>query len=425
MKKTTAKLWMAWLMVLVLAVFSLAGCGQNGESSETADISTMAGTAESASAETAESVPADTSETEMTSAAETAGNQATAAWAGSMVFDHALKLEYAENFQADYYQDGYVLFTAGAEQQPYLVVPEGQSVPEGIPEEVTVLQMPLDRILLSSTGMCSLFSAIGALDHVKLVTTEADDWYINDVKNRMEDGSIQYTGEYDEPDFEQVTAENIQLVIETTMINGSPDVLEKYEELGIPTLVETSSQENHPLGRVEWVKLWGILCGMEEEAEAYFAEQKTMVESLAEEEKSDVSVAMFYASSSRGTCYVRNGGDYMAKMIELAGGNYLQEDLNPDESGTAKMSFEELYASIQDVDYIFYINLSDKYYSLADMTAGNELFGSCKAVQNGHVWYTSQDFIQSTAAIGSIIQDMHTIFTSDGTATTDHLIRME
>ena len=128
MKKTTAKLWMAWLMVLVLAVSSLAGCGQNGESSETADISTMAGTAESASAETAESSASETSETE------TAGSQATAAWSGSMVFDHALELAYAENFQADYYQDGYVLFTAGAEQQPYLVVPEGQSVPEGIPE---------------------------------------------------------------------------------------------------------------------------------------------------------------------------------------------------------------------------------------------------------------------------------------------------
>ena len=71
-----------------------------------------------------------------------------------------------------------------------------------------------------------------------------------------------------------ITANNIQLQVDTTMVNSYPEVLEKYTELGIPYIVETSSKEDHPLGRVEWVKLWGIICDMEEEANAYFEEQK-------------------------------------------------------------------------------------------------------------------------------------------------------
>ena len=209
------------------------------------------------------------------------------------------------------------------------------------------------------------------------------------------------------------------------MVNSYPEVLEKYTELGIPYIVETSSKEDHPLGRVEWVKLWGIICDMEEEANAYFEEQKAMVEKVTSAEKSDVSIAMFYTSSSSGKCYVRNGGDYMAKMIDLAGGQYNMADVNADQTGTSTVTFEDLYASIQDTEYIFFVSFSDKYTTLDEMIAGNELYASCKAVQNKHVWYTSPDFTQSTAAIGSIIQDMHDIIASGGTATTEHLIKME
>ena len=115
----------------------------------------------------------------------------------------------------------------------------------------------------------------------------------------------------------------------------------------------------------------------------------------------------------------------MAKMIDLAGGKYNLADLNPDKTGTSTVTFEELYASIQDTDYIFFVSFSDKYTTLDEMIAGNELYASCKAVKEQHVWYTSADFTQSTAAIGSIIKDMSDIIASGGTITTEHLIKME
>lgn len=65
------------------------------------------------------------------------------------------------------------------------------------------------------------------------------------------------------------------------MINHVPEVREKLEELGIPVLVDQSSYEPHPLGRTEWIKLYGALLGKEDEAERLFAEQAAYLDEAA------------------------------------------------------------------------------------------------------------------------------------------------
>lgn len=342
-----------------------------------------------------------------------------------LVLEGPMELEYAENFSVDLYKGGYRMIRGGSNDVQFLVVPEGMSVPADLDDGVKVLQMPIDNVYSGSSGMVSLIDAIGALDHVKLVATSLDDWYIDTVTERMNDGRITYSGSIKEPDYELMTANSIQLHVDTTMIDSYPEVLEKFSELGIPSLVEDSSKESHPLGRVEWVKLFGVLFGMEDEANAYFNEQKALVEAASTDESYGKTVAFGYIKSG-GDSYARNGGDYIAQMIGIAGGDYILADMEPDQGGNTKMSFEEWYAKFKDAEYLFYWNMSVKFYSIQEMIEYNPLFADFKAVQDGHVWVTSPDFTQSTAAIASIIQDMNTILSSeDGLVTTDHLIRLE
>ena len=54
------------------------------------------------------------------------------------------------------------------------------------------------------------------------------------------------------------------------MISHSPEVIEMLKDFGIPVMIEYSSYESHPLGRVEWIKFFGALVGKEEEAEKVF-----------------------------------------------------------------------------------------------------------------------------------------------------------
>lgn len=344
---------------------------------------------------------------------------------GKLVSEGMMELEYAENFSIECFKGGYRLIHAGTGGHQYLVVPEGMDVPTDLEDGVYVLQMPINRVYMASTGAMSLIDSIDALDHIPLTGTDVNGWYLPNVVAAMENGSIQFGGKYSEPDFELMTAHEIQLHVNTTMIDSKPEVLEKFEELGIPSLVEDSSKEGHPLARVEWVKLYGVLFGKEEEANAYFEEQKALVDG-ATSDPLGKTVAMGYISSDGTKCYARNGGDYYAQMIDLAGGSYVCADMEPESGGNSNMTFEEWYAKFKDADYLFYMNFAAKFYSVEEMIASNPLFADFKAVQNGTVWVTSPDFTQSTAAIASIVVDMNTILSSDDptNVTTDHLIKI-
>lgn len=343
---------------------------------------------------------------------------------GKLVSAGMLPLDYAQNFSVELFEGGYRMLTVGAGNTRFLVVPEGMPLPEALEPDVTVLQQPIERVYCASTSMTSIVDAIGGLDNIKLVSTDVSGWYLDNIAAAMENGSILYSGNYKEPDYELMTAQDIQLHIDTTMIDTVPEVLEKFHELGIPSLVETSSQESTPLGRVEWVKLLGVLFGMEAEANDYFAQQKALVEMATAPESSGKTVAMGYITST-GKCYARNGGDYLAREISIAGGEYICADMEPGKSGSTNMSFEDWYATIKDAEYLFYINYALGFSSIQEMIDYNPLFADFKSVQNGNVFITSKDFTQSTAAIGSIIADMHTIlFSEDPAVTTDHLIRI-
>ena len=173
-------------------------------------------------------------------------------------YDHSLELQYAQQFSVDYYQGGYALVEI-RETGTYLVVPPEADVPSGLDEGVTVLQQPLDRIYLAATSAMDLFRELDSLAAIRLSGTKAQDWYVEEARAAMEAGEILYAGKYSAPDYERIYAEGCDLAVESTMIYHTPEVKEQLEELGVPVLVERSSYEGHPLGRMEWLKLYGVL----------------------------------------------------------------------------------------------------------------------------------------------------------------------
>jgi iron complex transport system substrate-binding protein len=326
--------------------------------------------------------------------------------------ESSMELLYAENFSVDYYEGGYALITI-SDGSRYLVVPEDCDTPMGIDDDIIVLQQPIENIYLVATSAMCLFDALSSLDNISLSGTDADGWYVENAKKAMEDGDILYAGKYSQPDYELILANDCQLAIESTMINHSPDVKEKLETLGIPVLIEQSSFETNPLGRTEWIKLYAVLVDKEDVAESLFNEQVAYMESVSNLESTGKTVAYFYISSS-GAAVTRKSGDYVSKMIELAGGVYIFSDLGDSESATSTVTLEmeEFYATAKDADYIIYNSTIDGgVSSLDELIAKNELLKDFKAVQNGNVWCTSQNLYQETTQLGLMIQDIHKMLT--------------
>ncbi|MBR6404069.1 MAG: ABC transporter substrate-binding protein [Eubacterium sp.] len=331
-----------------------------------------------------------------------------------------LDLRYATQFSVDYYPDGYIHIHV-EDGNEYIIVPDGKEKKSFNISNVTFISKPVDDIYLAASSAMDLFLQLGCLDNIKACSTSAEDYSMQEVKDRIDNDIISYVGKYSAPDYEKVLNLGCDLSIESTMIYHSPEIKEQLEKLGIPVLVERSSYEEDPLGRLEWIRLYGIILGKEKEADQFFEEQCKAVEDLQKklenDKKTGKSVAFFYISAN-GYVNVRKPGDYLSKMIEMAGGSYALENLQLDEDNalsTININWEDFYREAKDADILIYNGTIDGgVNSLDELISKNELFKNFKAVKDGNVWSTDLNMFQETSKITEVVEDFYKVINEAG-----------
>lgn len=329
-------------------------------------------------------------------------------------YEDRMELDYAKEFAIDEYKDGYRLISI-SDGSRFLVVPEGKEAPDDLEADIMVLNQPVDHIYLAATAVMDMITSIDALDAIRLSGTKSSGWYIEEAKEAMEEGSILYAGKYSAPDYERIVSEGCRLAIENTMINHAPEVREKLEKFGIPVFLDYSSYETHPLGRVEWVKLYGVLLGKAEQAERAFDGEETAFEDAICGEPTGKTVAFFFITTN-GAVNVRKSSDYIPKMIELAGGTYVFDSLGDAQSRSSSvtMQMEEFYAAAQDADYLIYNSSIDgEVGSIDELLGKSSLLGDFKAVQEGNVFCTTKNLYQESMSIGTLTKDIHSMLTGE------------
>ena len=349
----------------------------------------------------------------------------TGAWSG-MTPVSRLEPEYARQFSIDYYEQGYKLITI-EESGRYLVIPEDRALPGGLPADITPLRQPLDCIYLVATAAMDLFRALDAIGNIRLSGTDAAGWYIPEAVAALESGDMLYAGKYSAPDYERILAEGCDLAIESTMIYHSPEVKEQLERLGIPVLVERSSYESDPLGRMEWIKLYGALLNRESQAQQLFDRAQSALASLPDQPDSGKTVAFFYINSV-GTVNVRKSGDYVAEMIRLAGGRYVPENLgdNGNFLSTMNMDMESFYAAAKDADILIYNSTIDGELTRMDqLLQKSSLLADFKAVQSGDVWCTGRNMFQETMGLWEMILELHSVISEAQPKNLSYLHRLQ
>ena len=377
-----------------------------------------------AKADTTEQEDADgTEKGQQTAAVE--GNPAKTA-AAPLTYDHSMELSYAENFAVDYYEGGYKLLTTRLNGDRILLVPQHQQAPkdaealvspsaEGEPGKLIVLQEPVKNLYLVASSVMDMFAQLDSMDAISMCGLKEEDWYIPAAKQAMKEGTLLYAGKYSQPDYELLLSQNCSMAIENSMIYHTPEVMEKLDEFGIPTLVEYSSYEEHPLGRVEWVRFFGALLDQEEKADQLFEKQKEALKRVEAEESTGKTVAFFYITSN-GLVQVRQSTDYIPKMIELAGGKYVFENLGDPDSrrSTVNLQLEDFYDGAQDADFLVYNTTIDRQVqTLEDLLKKCSLLKDFKAVKNHQVWCTAEDMYQQSMSAGNLIEDFHRMLTGD------------
>ena len=368
-----------------------------------------------------------------------------------------MPLDHATQFSVDYYDDGSALLTIAGTDRYYILpredagkeaaalpqgtageetaaLPQGTAgeeataVPQGdegetealasiqdLPEGAIWLRQGAEAIYLASSSGADFFLQLGALDHIALSSTNAQSWRLPEMRAALENGDIRYAGKYSAPDYELVLRTGTDLVIENTMIFHSPATKEKLEKLGLPVLVEYSSYENDPLGRLEWIKMYGLLLGKQEEAEQFFASQVQKIEALKAVPAKEQTVAFFHVNS-QGAFVVRSSSDYVARMIEMAGGRYVPQlkETEGKTVSTLNMQREAFYTAAVNADVLIYnCTIDQELFTIEQLLEKDPLLRDFKAVREGRVFCNEPSMFQQTSGTAGMIADLNAILNGE------------
>ena len=405
-----------WAALFLAAAMSLTACGSTASTGSSTSSASGTSAVSESSTSTASAADVSESQTESTSVSESTAesestSEATAASSTSgsdtasadgfattddvsdapditgITIESKMVLNYAECFNVYYCTDGYKLIDVKDGAQ-YLLVPDGKEAPDDLDSDVIVIHQPLERIYMAATSPMALFDAIDSLDTIRLSGETADNWYVQDAVDAMNAGTMIFAGKYSEPDYELLVSENCDLAIESTMILHSPKVQEMIEMLDIPVFIDRSSYESQPLGRTEWIKLYGAMLDKEK------------------------TVAFFYINTS-GAAVVRNPEDYISNMIELGGARNAFRDLQDDSGKTSvPITMEQFYDTAEDADYLIYnASIDSTVKTLDDLLAKDSMFADYKAVKEGNVWTTEKSMYQATDKIAQFTNDINLLVT--------------
>ncbi len=335
----------------------------------------------------------------------------------AFTYKSSLELKYANQFSVDYYEDTssneFAFITIGdGDTASYFIRPFGDKTFTAQINGVSVLEN-VDKTYLVSTSVMDLITHIDGLDSIAFSGTRADDWHIKEAAKSIKAGDITYAGKYSAPDYELLVSGGCNLAIENTMIYHNPEVKEKLEELGIPVMVERSSYETSPLGRLEWIKLYGVLFDRTDEAAKVFEAQCERAESIGKLAATGKQVA-FFSVNSNGQITVRKQGDYISSMIKMAGGVYVPEGLSDSENAlsTMKITMEDFYIGAVDADVLIYNStIEGEINEIDELIKKAPSLEDFKAVKSGNVYCLREDYFQKSTSVAEFIEELHLILT--------------
>lgn len=230
----------------------------------------------------------------------------------------------------------------------YILVPEEAQVPAGIPQG-TLIRTPIDKIIVYSSVHASILDALGATGRISGVC-EPEYMTSRTILEGIEKRRIIDCGSSMSPSIERIAQAGGRIIIASPFENSGYGTAGK---LGIPIVEAADYMERTPLGRTEWVKLFGALLGCPEKADSLFnaaASDYNAIKSKVINHLRDSALRpTLIAERKYGASWdVPGGASYMARIYRDAGADYIFGD-NTSESNI-NMSFENVLSKGIDAD---------------------------------------------------------------------------
>lgn len=281
------------------------------------------------------------------------------------------------------------------------------------PKSSEVLKIPFKKFVATSSTHLGYIEYLDLRDGlVGFPKTN----FISDsiLHSRAESGNLAELGTAESMNFEKLFELNPDVIFDfpNPISEGQKSKLIKA---GMNISVITEFYEETALGKVEWIKLFGLLLGKEELANEIF---KDVEERFLKLENSivdkDIVNTVFSGIMYGDTWYAPGGKSFMAKFYKIAGADYVWGD--DSSSGSRSFSFEKVYQDAVNADY--WIGVGGQP-SLQSLIESNSNYGLFKAFKNKKVysvygglteWGANSYFEQGVLEPDVVLQDLIFIF---------------
>lgn len=291
-------------------------------------------------------------------------------------------------------QDGYSVVTVSNpwpnanKKFTYILKEKQATVPDSL-KSYTTIKVPLESIVVTSTTNIPFLEMLEVEN--KLIGFPHTD-YISSEKTRalIDKGSVKDVGQNEKLNVEQLIELSPELIVTFGVDNNNP-TLDNLKKSGLNVLIQGDWMEQSPLGKAEWIKLYGALFGKEEKAKELFDK---IVLSYNQAKKlvatKEVNSTVLYGSMYQDVWYVAKGSSWVAQFIKDAQANYLWSNLEG--SGSEGLSFEKVLDKAKTAH--FWI-ATGSFKTLDELAKSNPHYGEFDAFKNKTI-YTFESKIGAT-----------------------------
>ncbi|GGF09816.1 ABC transporter substrate-binding protein [Flavobacterium limi] len=267
----------------------------------------------------------------------------------------------------------------------YILKEKDAEVPDSL-NNYTTIKVPLESIVVTSTTNIPFLEM---LDVENKLTGFPHTDYISSEKTRtlIDKGSVKNVGQNEKLNMEQLIELSPDLIVTFGVDNNNP-MLDNLKKSGLNVLIQADWMEQSPLGKAEWIKLYGALFGKEDKAKELFDKIVTSYnQALKLVAKKPAVSTVLYGSMYEDVWYVAKGNSWVAQFMKDAQANYLWSDLKG--TGSEGLSFEKVLDKAKNAN--FWI-VSGSFRTLDELQKANPHYSKFDAFANKSVYCLESKF---------------------------------
>ncbi len=211
---------------------------------------------------------------------------------------------------------------------------------------INYLSLPCNKIASLASTHIGMLSVLNCENSICAVSDEKF-VYNEELKRGILAGNILSLGDAQEISIERLVNSGAKIVVHSAFSGPFPKS-EQLKKIGITCIPNYDWREENPLGKAEWILLFGYLTGKQELAKKIFSEIVESYNQTRKKVKNNSNMKVICGNFFRDFWYAPAGESYNGQLIKDAGMNYIYR--NTKGTGSISISMEKILMETKDIN---------------------------------------------------------------------------